>query len=1840
MAQQVLEGMQVSVGTRASDATVGFVGTADATPFVSWTLPPNIIQQRFRVIVEHDTFTFARTQTTIRQSIDHEVRLPVESQLTDVFRGLCRLRVEISTNLTGEMEFVSHTTYFVYDPNLERLHNADMLSIAWQGLTDDGPGAVSYHIQLGTNPLFTDDVLYEVDNIPHTGAVIQHDIDPVAFVPLLDTHYFYRVRAFDGLDFGSWSEVNAFVNRSYVAPVLTIDDVEEHVNLDRDVDITFTINGEADEEYSVQFSYFGTDKRYPDQWFDDTCPLYLLDPVVVVKSGTHTVTWRSLPQLGLLRVQLVLSAKAVNEAGREFTDQTEPIVIDNTSTPDDGGGIPFETLNFPVRLGWLRMPVGLSDYADNLPIFGTLADAQSSISEFQPIKMGPYAWHNSYIFGTVEYRMALGQPGAHAWFGYGHEKMHWPIPIAYDNVPQGKTWQNLTAKFGGESLEANRAVAVTMDDGFLFEAPRDDTQTDTLPKPVGSRDLKRYLWGYLDLSNVEQPYPDGYDWNKRPNWHRGREVYRTGDAWVQIAEWKIQDHDVCDTCNGRGWVPSLSGPPYDRNPCPNTNCVEGFDKTQLLIRTLGGLEPNYWVVTRPWVDVKWERLSKWLWGQPYNELVKFGTTVQSNSFAQQYVHVLGRQPTSIEAQKDGQGQVTGYEFDVNGQTVWLPPEVPFWDWSDVPNIAPTVTRQPDDTGLCKVWLNPREETVAGGQVLTFPMPGFFSGHDTFEDVQPVDGSIAEDRKQFYLGQSDPDSHPHHWKRPRPTQPGSLMISPILGEKQFLIGTRFRFLDITPQWDSFITIHFQYSPSPLYQVQIQYRTAGSTNEADWTELQATNGVYNAARDAWLIPPFTYHAYWSTADPIEFPEGRQVRLRMKVVNETGQDITAWSESQIVTVRHGVSNPVNMLSMVYEPWEHAVHITFRIDDTQFDAYTLTRFWYAIDREDEGIPLEWHQIANGDIVGEVSYLSARTGENEHKIKWMAASYNIPPNHKTRIKVECIPTGMIEHVTLPILKWLTPRNPYIDSAESELADMLGHTIRQRFNETTQEWEGLDPPLRLPGELQLLQQELDDVKLHPLDADWYSFHTETPVGSGNWVLSDPAGLNAWYDEDYTSTETHGQAMKRLYGLIDQITRIRVPEAQEQVVLGERRIRKRLIDQGYYAEGNFKTGPLREVVDVVPTMNRSGDPLPTTVERHWRFRVQNVADGGTNVFQNGVYDPAEITPLEQVWYKVDLDRTLTFDSQQYSRPLRRFVTSHLGSKISVASFYGGADKRPRNFTQEDVQDDAGRPWEDQPSDRDDQTPEADATGGTPQGGVLKLLPEVLPGEITAEDMDEPDEYPPQIQPEQKPDVFAGGQTEWNGNYYWRVAAYNAFTAPIEARPRPRVDTLTISQGLLYIEYLSQAHEDIKAISLRQTLFSGYDGYQISTTTKTPTWESIILDDATGPSKVDWVSDTRAASTEETRQMNGVWIPAGKDRPHPCVWYDEDLQQYALFHSKEGYHDKWRVMGGRSMNLPKACEYDVYFHDEPDHMVYAPCVIKTSSGYRMYMTVKATAVALEYVAYSDSTDLDNWGALIPVEGLTIAKHACIVIDGGTWHMWYQKLFSGKEAIFYATSTDGHTWVQQNSGNPVYTDFESVGKPSVIRLNSQWAMYFNEIESGNIASVVSANGINWSSYRVEMTPQVINSEICIAQNPSVFVDRYYGNDELFMAFNFMRPGGEHMTYVALQESRTWTPGVAGGIFGESANITEVPCTREGIQRYINCGADLNGVSTTTGLKVRLIFTGFGSNPGYTPTTKEYHRQSDWVDVQNAIETESTLTPNPYLYDQQLLALDYMKVYGDVAV
>lgn len=158
--------------------------------------------------------------------------------------------------------------------------------------------------------------------------------------------------------------------------------------------------------------------------------------------------------------------------------------------------------------------------------------------------------------------------------------------------------------------------------------------------------------------------------------------------------------------------------------------------------------------------------------------------------------------------------------------------------------------------------------------------------------------------------------------------------------------------------------------------------------------------------------------------------------------------------------------------------------------------------------------------------------------------------------------------------------------------------------------------------------------------------------------------------------------------------------------------------------------------------------------------------------------------------------------------------------------------------------------------------------------------------------------------------------------------------------------------------------------------------------------------------------------------------------------------------------------------------------------------------------------------------------------------VMLENGTFKMWYRGNSDAGSKIAYATSSDGINWTK-HSGNPILTVSGGVAYPVVIKIGSTYHLYAGKISDGNLYRWSSSDGINWTADNGGAPVLDLADTVC---NVSVYYDasdtpKYRMLFEVFTGSNFQ------LRYAHSSDGLSWTVDSTNPVYPHNAgNPSEV--------------------------------------------------------------------------------------------
>lgn len=1674
------------------------VAVSSGTPMFRWTLPAGIVQRRFNIrisSIESGGLFILGEQVSSETLFQY----PVGNPMTSMFLGLCEVEVAISSSSQAgaQFEYSSGIRYFVYDSVAESLYNRDRAILRWTNSTDNDAGqALSYHLMVNEE----DPTFLEPSRVIFDGMVQQSQSGSITTtdVPVVTGRsYFWKVRAYDGLDYSAFSLTNGFNNTSNIPPEISIDTVFVTGNDYGDVHIDFTIN---DYDFAnvlfAKFEYTGGNAG------SVRTIMSLLNPAMALNNGSHRVTWRSGRNEKLVSASdYVIYAVPYDNVGSGQEAYHGPFSMDNERIGADPGGLGSPEIDFIVSGRMAKI-----EFHDVVPA------PASAIT----------AWLSSARHGYEDTDMPRVELNLSSWRGYSMGRIS--SGFGYDNGTE-------------ERLYMAHGIA-----GGAY------TRTT------------------MNLDAGDPLFTSGTSFFGSDGWHIGideRAFSRIGArfGYVRFISNHFSDREQCQDCGGKGWriqdLASNGDGTYSRTECPSCGgsrfgnvktpmyeyCVseympmeDWFSPMDITHLSAMGAEVPDMLRGYQFIYGSWAR-HETIWPKPKPQYENFPTTV------------LQRDATSLDNPRYG---VKGVYAFMEGEVAMAKKYTHDYDPG------------PDRTKPVRGMIHPRVVTVRDEK-------GPLSLHI---------GAVASD---YLTGFGPSDGDVFAWRKD-PTHRGERGVWKIEGE----VGGTSRLeplgiIYLQSGWDSYNTIHWQSTMSSVTRIHLQVaKFFSDDSHTDYADVISENSEYVPSARVHLVAPSMWHAYWDTAKRQMLEDGYDYRLRIRQYDISTNTSSKWIYSSKFNINMHSTNPPNIISTEYEPWSKRLYVTFRIDDSQYDTYDVTKMWYSTDGN------VFHVISNGDIGGQKHRLSSKADVNTHVVSWSTATYNLSPGDKYRIRMEVVPTRLKDGISSPALTFSKEFNPSAKVAELKIRDLCGQFQSYVYDMEAGSFEKVDPPIFMPGQIDRLKKEIETMEMTPPPSGKYAFY------SGG-TLVNPSGYQEWLGTELVPGITRDAILYNKAIELDGLINTELPYWQNRLHDAEMFVRKNLIDQGYYCNGFVDNNPANGI---------------------FRFRVENMGFGESVTNPDGSYKIAYDSEYE-VYSRVQMDFFSSFDSQE-GRPLRDFILDKHGERISggdptrteveLPDGTNDLTRSPYVFRWDGVGDEPEKPW----------------NTGTKAGEPLYNTGETRPSQekkrvfvnFTIPKTSLPGEWSGHYVSNSYPsvsDTLPGGIGSFDVKYRWRVSSYNILSGTAREVPRHAVSGLNLSpQSNLRISYVMAADEELQTASLSAIYY------------------------CKNPSSFSWVEETELSfptdrpSGHEANDLENtvIWTPYGKDRSRPCVCITES-HQYMMWYSKPDSYGDNGILHSRGKNPYSHGEYSISVPERAnmtlleysgDAAAYAPCVAKSSGLWHMWYT--AMKAGQNRICHMSSADADSWGQRSDVSGLPSGCYSpCVVEVDGEYHMFYCR-YSSTSAIYHAVSSDGVAFAEINSGFPVVSSLSNLNTPSVIFSGGEYVIFYTKDEgSKSICSRTSPDGISWSSER---------TEIAGAFNPWAVQDVQHGYPTLRIFYNRIVSGVPRPFTSWL--SPAWTNILSGGSIGSVVSGgTTVMSSRYGAahqldiaisSQYIEQG--LKNATLDDTLRIAMVFSN-------TASSRTYSRQSEWMDAMDDNDVDAVFEPSEFSYNSEMKYFDY---------
>ena len=1698
------------------------------TPVFTWTLPEGVVQRRFNVRIQSEEDGKTGLYIAgIHISSDQYLQWPENIPMSTQFDGLVSIEIAISESVVNDdpFEFTSGKHYFVLDRISENLYNASSAYLQWGNAVDpDSQQTRLYNVVVSTEPTFTNSIciVHDVEIPESLSANVTKHICSVT----PNTTYFWRVRAYDGYDFGPWTIVNGFIDHLNFPPIVEILSVTPLHNVYGDVEIEFSLYDQDVEPAYIVATYTGGSKGLT------STKMSFVNPLVHVVNGTRKIIWRSGRDERLVSASdYMISLLPYDENGYGQIVTYGPISLDNSAIGGDSGGIGAVDIEFPTSIN-----VALLTYTSITPF-------QLPVTGYELVASSGYDQHE---FGAIT-----------------------PLLIPWQNYAVGSI------------------PHVVDGHGYAMDMAEYVLDRNIFPPGMTILPNRTYKSGSLDLSNAEPDFTWSKDYVGSDGYHiplhnkaYGYAGHRFG--YVKFVRIGYFDRKACTPCGGKGWriqdLVMIASGVYQRTPCIACSGTRFSNEPA----NLPGMSNNLSIYVEPY----YEPIEDYFYPIDRTSLSMFDGETPNVIKDFRFIYGPKVKVDTVFPPEDTPG-VAGTTYQIDAPTLsngkWLASGVyPFLNFEASFGVKSYSNYDP-----------PYRDGQVSGSVA--------ASATRMKDYIPLYGSIAGGKTTYQTGYG-PNEARGFSQRLSPTNKWEKGIYPLTGNLTAIEPLEpLKIIYLQSTWDAYNTIHWQATISSVSRIHLQVaKFFEDGSHTEYVDVMAEGSEFFKSENAYLVSPNVWHTYWDTATKQLLESGYDYKLRIRQFDMVSKTFSQWVYSSKFIIDHMATNPPNVMSTTYEPWSKILYITFRLDDSGNDRYDVTRVWYSLGAGD------FIEVKCNNLVGNRHDLSSyRSGfnpdgspSNVHVIGIKTKDFKLDPNNKYRVRLEVLPTAIVNGATVPIFKWAKYDNPQLRKAELRMMELQGYLQKYAYNEDTGLLEAVTP-MYIPGQIDRLQDEINELELQPPPSGKYNFYAP-PNNTG--VLTDNAGYNAWMMTEIHPNITRSAMLIEKADVLDEMRNVEIPKWFTIQSDAEMDTRRYLIDQGFYCNG-FND-------------NDAGNGI-------FRFRVESMPTGDAAFDNEGNYSPTYTARLE-VYHRLQLDFFATFDSQPYARPLRDILFNSDGSRMQ-----GGKRAAGVRLTQDGVfdpsydatirtwkgfDDNTGKPWDSgTKASSDSQLVTGDVTKSSPTYDdpvSTYTLPKAdLPGERNEFFVN--NSFP------SVSDILPSGKEEFNGPYYWRVASYNLVEGPCREVPRTVIDSAVYypSTRNIVLGFTIYADEELQEASL-DTIY-----YTLSAVASG--WSS--------SEAVQFPTDRPVGNEAQSDDNPVVWIPYGLNRSRPSVFITNEHQFY-MWYSKNNCFGQPTIMHGRGKSWNCFGEYEQVFPKETNKTVaefsnasaiYTPMVLSANGLYYMYMTIYGTS---NRIAMSKAVDASDWSSPSILTDLPTGSYSpCCVYKDDVFHLWYCRTVSGISKVFYATSSDGLTFTIGNYGNCVLEYTYNINTPWVILTESGYQMYYTKYDAfgvSNIFSSISTDGVVWGSEVLEIATE--NSS-----NPCVVSDLFHGQVLRRIYYN-VQVDDDIRIHTAVNDGSTWIQ-LSPSTYGIAGDKSNLDCSLFGKSYSISFNlnseylpGDLRAITDLVDVRFRLIFVN-------DATVRNFIIQSDWIDSGNAADYDASIYPETFNYRSEIKNFDF---------
>ena len=1719
--------LKVKIGSSSSTMNSLPCAIDSPSPIISWVLPSGIAQKRFNVRIKpvNNSGLFINGSLTSSQTT---FQYPSTSMMNSKYYGLCCLEIAISEKTSGEYEYSSGELYFVFDNVLEVLKVDNYYVFRWNNATD----AETQWKDMKYNLVVSGSIGFEEENIIFDDIIDSTSKNETSYKVYFDKIYdfvYWKVRAFDGLDYGDFTQVNAFRMTNNEAPVVKINYINVLNDSTKDVIINVTISDSLSDRLNLEVYYSGGS-------VGSTFVLAsLMNSVVCIKPGTYNIIWRSsLDEKKISGNDYNIKINAIDSDGLYGTDTSDYFYMDNLSVGADAGG--EASLN--------------NDY--------TIVGKMATITE-HGIKRDecPLSCKNIDCNGSYNEKLSRICCGIETFCAYRTGGLNYPLSspdFDYDSSPDDWVFDNGSS--GGEdSVEPEYPKGM-----ILFQG--DSNPGDGQDLDSGEPNFTR------DIEHVDE---NGSMWemDERISYRDMRDI-RYGYARFFYFFYACSDA-ICPDCGGKGWsgverdfsVPEKNKYKYKRitcKRCMGNRFIEsnGTAKEVELSRNVGNVYKNdviflsggrtlltdgfsaisdegvmsqdsytidtvkksvtfntnarnvviYYKMEKTEVLNSSFKISRWIpidrYFSPLSKTELIHTCKIGNSKIIDPIvnFVFNPMPISDWFSSYSYGESnsnSGYIFSRKDLPEKLYYQVDcitlknkMYNMNGVYNGTSFVGR----TGVKNTNRINKEEYKLTGMAHVEKM-------QIKEDVSRVSGVFTSGMREYISGttydepilMSGRDVPTWRW------EPGIFVLKGMLHRENNLGSLKIIFLQ--SDWQVYNTIHWSGPGSASTMTQVQYCKINSNgSNGTFYDVISENSEYYEEQGVWLVPAQTWHCFWRTENQITRDNYSSYRIRIRQYNIVSKTFTSWSYSETTFMfRESATNPANIYYVEYRKFSKKLYIYFRLDDKDFDTFNITSVSYRVGDE------SWVEINNTYIDGEMYSLSSTPGDsgngNKHLIVWDTSNYNLQASDDYRIRIEVIKTKFVSGYSKPYLKWYKTPNTKSDLQSRIFEQYCGVWQRFYWDENEQKAKSLNPPVFVPGRIKEIEDIIFNIKCQnePLPSGsngYFEFVKGVDIVKDGDTIVSANVTNAqvvdsviidgkeYLLKDWLNYKVGDVSRNNLiYNYSNEISSyIDIANSASDIIENSKRyVRRNLIDQGYYCNG-FKNN--------TPVYYDDGSNS-TSIDENSYFDFSVLTYFKDSFGDDGFYKPKYSEYLGDVIYSETIiddsngnQVSNTYDFHEYER------TSDVFTRI-VIDAYSTFNSQNGKPLRDIIFDESGNRIATKSGDviyegsnSSDYNPLFDDIPSKNDAGYISnnvtntinetdydtfTIPiSMLPGEVDG-------------------DIMIGSSFE--GSYLWKVSNYNLLYGRPEERPEFCAEN-TFERDIVTLNVTTKSTENLKT-AIIYSIFYIDEFLEKFFISKNECKDNLVesygeIEQENAMQETVFATDPPDDAIKMGYCSDFTWTPLSKDRSRPVVIID-DYDEKHFWYTKRNYSNETIICYAKGKTVSRVGEYDTAipfgnnsisseFDDAMD--IFGHSVIKIGSVYLMYYILRCSSGFKIGVSNSSNAYTWNKGDVYGIDSgaysIFVKKNEDKIL------MYYCAMVDGKSVVFVSESSDGNYFYNKkeyfnNSNNNISNIF-------VLDFNNEEILFYTEEEE------YDGNYI----YKIKNNSNGIFPEIINASNPYI--------------------------------------------------------------------------------------------------------------------------------------------------